>query len=296
MRMAVDRGFTPVVIIGAPRSGTNMLRDVITTHPRLVTWPCDEINYIWRHGNRSWPTDEIPAGRATPRVKDFIRDSFTSLSKRHWEADFLVEKTCANSLRVPFVDAVLPDARYLFLVRDGRDVLASAMERWTGDADLVYLLKKARYVPVADLPYYGSRFFINRVRRLMSRERQAPSWGPRFEGMDDVIADGGLPAVCAAQWSRCVDLAQAALEDIGPDRVLTLRYEDIAANPGGEMGRVATFLGIDPSAMKVGSVSTKSVGRWKQSVNERDLEIGMRYMQPTLSRLGYAPPSATGSV
>ena len=41
----------PVVIIGAARSGTNMLRDVLVKLPGVGTWPCDEINYIWRHGN-----------------------------------------------------------------------------------------------------------------------------------------------------------------------------------------------------------------------------------------------------
>ena len=55
-----------LVIIGAPRSGTNMLRDVLTSFDGIGTWPCDEINYIWRHGNVRYPSDEIPADRATP--------------------------------------------------------------------------------------------------------------------------------------------------------------------------------------------------------------------------------------
>ena len=43
------------MIIGAARSGTNMLRDVLTSLDGVDTWPCDEINYIWRHGNIRWP-------------------------------------------------------------------------------------------------------------------------------------------------------------------------------------------------------------------------------------------------
>ena len=39
----------PVIIIGAGRSGTNMLRDLLAQLPQFSTWPCDEINYIWRH-------------------------------------------------------------------------------------------------------------------------------------------------------------------------------------------------------------------------------------------------------
>ncbi|MDN5869901.1 MAG: sulfotransferase [Nitrococcus sp.] len=36
--------YQPVVIIGAPRSGTNMLRYVLTPIPGVRTWRCAEIN------------------------------------------------------------------------------------------------------------------------------------------------------------------------------------------------------------------------------------------------------------
>ena len=51
-----------VIIIGAPRSGTNMLRDALTALPDCGTWPCDEINYVWRHGNVGFPSDEFRVG------------------------------------------------------------------------------------------------------------------------------------------------------------------------------------------------------------------------------------------
>ena len=53
-----------VIIIGAPRSGTNILRDVLTSFDGICTWPCDEINYIWRHGNAKYPSDELLAANA----------------------------------------------------------------------------------------------------------------------------------------------------------------------------------------------------------------------------------------
>ncbi len=59
----------------------------------------------------------------------------------------VVEKTCATSLRVEFVRAVLPDAKYVFITRDGLDAAASAMERWHAPLDLRYTAAKARFVP-----------------------------------------------------------------------------------------------------------------------------------------------------
>ena len=75
-------GRQDLIIIGAPRSGTNMLRDVLVRFPGVATWPCDEINYIWRHGNLRYPSDEFPAERADARVQRYIRAQFDWVEKR----------------------------------------------------------------------------------------------------------------------------------------------------------------------------------------------------------------------
>ena len=118
-----------VVIIGAPRSGTNMLRDVLTSLPGYGTWGCDEINLLWRHGNRDHPSDELRAEQATPQVQRYLRKAFDQV-RRNTGQQAVVEKTCANSLRIGFVRRVLPEARFLFIVRDGFDASTSAVRRW----------------------------------------------------------------------------------------------------------------------------------------------------------------------
>ena len=89
--------FTPVIIIGAGRSGTNAVRDMICSLPDFATWPCDEINPIWRHGNVLHPTDAIPPELATPAIRHFIRTQFVREWERLGRPKFLVEKTCANA-------------------------------------------------------------------------------------------------------------------------------------------------------------------------------------------------------
>ena len=198
--------YRPFVIIGAPRSGTNMLRDVLCTFNRVSTWPCDEINYIWRHGNIRYPSDEIPESRATPGVRSYIRGQFAKLAKTE-DCDYVVEKTCANSLRVPFVDAVVPEAKYVFIYRDGIDATGSAKLRWTAKLDIPYILEKMRFVPKIDLPYYGLRYFWARVYRLISREKRLAFWGPALDDMPTILQKHTLNEVCALQWQRCVDKA-----------------------------------------------------------------------------------------
>ncbi|HLU36046.1 MAG TPA: sulfotransferase [Thermomicrobiales bacterium] len=279
-----------VVIVGAARSGTNMLRDVLTQLPGFATWPCDEINYIWRYGNRSHPTDELKPEHAKPVVRSYIRSQFDKIARRT-KASTVVEKTCANSLRVGFVDAVLPEAKYIFIYRDGRDVVASALKRWRAPFEPRYILSKARFVPVTDLPYYASRYIGNRVYRLVSREKRLAFWGPQFEGIEQALKTRTLPEVAAIQWTRSVEKALDAFAAIDSRRVHCVRYEDFVSDPGSEMRRLGLFLGqeiaLDATQSLIEGVSPRSVGKWKQDLDDRTLRLVLPHLEGTLERIGY---------
>ena len=282
--------YQPIIIIGAARSGTNMLRDVLTQLPGFGTWPCDEINYIWRHGNHRKLTDEFSPELATAEIQSFIRTAFAKLAKKQ-ALFYVVEKTCANSLRVAFVNRVLPNAKFIFIVRDGRDVIASAQKRWVASLDIPYILRKARFVPPQDIPYYASQYIGNRVYRLLSREHRLAFWGPRFEGMEKVLNQYSLPEVCALQWQRCVKIAEHDLSQIELTRIHQLRYEDLVANPLKELSSISTFLKVDISAQYsknlIQGISTDSVGRWKQELNPNTLKLIQPLIQDTLKHYGY---------
>ncbi|MCP4572457.1 MAG: sulfotransferase [bacterium] len=264
----------PVIIVGAARSGTNMLRDALTSLPGFTTWPCDEIPFVWRHGNRAHPDDEFPPDLATEPVRRFVRWAFA----RQGRSDsLLVEKTCANSLRLGFVDRVLPEARFLVIERDGPDAVASAMKRWRAGFDLGYSLAKARFVPPSDLPYYGFRFLANRLRRLTTRDRRLSVWGPIFAGMRDLPRDILLAELAARQWHRCVERTRTDLSQVDPARVLRLRYEEFVADPAVQLAGAAEFLGAAPPAAAVAAavagVRTTSVGKGRQSLAPGELDL-----------------------
>jgi len=234
----------PVIIIGAPRSGTNILRDALTRLPPLATWPCDEINLIWRHGNVRHPNDELSPDLATPEVRRYLHGRFERLALRHG-GKRVVEKTCANSLRVDFVERVFPEATYLFIIRDAIDAIASSMRRWTAPIDLGYTLRKLRYAPLGDIPYYAMRFAANRWHRLTAGDRRLATWGPVFDGMREIAATAPLEEICAMQWARCVGRAEDALVALSPQRVLRLEYEDLATHPCDAVDEICDFLEID---------------------------------------------------
>ena len=282
--------YHPTIIIGAARSGTNMLRDTLTSLPKIDTWPCDEINYVWRHGNITEPTDELTPKHATPQVKTYLHKSFNHIATKY-TLDFVVEKTCANSLRLGFVHEIFPEAKYLVLIRDGRDVVASALKRWVAPFDLTYTLKKARFVPLSDLPYYGFQYIRNRWHRLTSDEKRVASWGPKFEGMQKVLNSHSLAEVCALQWQKSVNNTERDLAQMAKSQIYKIRYEDFVQNPAEHLKEITDFLGYELQQISVESltdtISTKSIGKWKQDLTAEQQEAVHKILAPTLQFYGY---------
>jgi hypothetical protein len=278
----------PVIVVGAGRSGTNLLRDIICGLPGYATWPCDEINYIWRHGNRTATTDELTVADARPEVVRYVRRKFAAQQRRVHGAT-VVEKTCATTLRVGFAHRIFPDARFVVIVRDGRDVAVSARARWTAGVAPGYLARKARFVPPTDIAYYASRWARSYAARHWTPEHRVASWGPRFHGMSSAVRTGPLIEVCALQWRRCVEQADRQLADyVAPAAVHRLSYEALAQSPVAEIDRLKAFLELDGGRPEVSpTVDKNRIGIWRRALTDSELQAVEAAAGPMLNRYGY---------
>jgi hypothetical protein len=280
----------PIIIIAAGRSGTKLLRDMLCTHSKLVTWPCDEINPLWRFGSARYPTDELPPERATSKVKHYIRSKFERVLSRYG-GERVVEKTCANSLRVDYVYGIFPEAQFIHLIRDGRDVASSARHRWTGAAGIRYTLRKARWVPLQDMPHYAIEFVKKRLYRRFNRERKVKSWGPRFSGIDALVRTMSLIEVCGVQWVKSIEASRGSFENIPSSQVFEIRYEELARRPIEMFKKIFEFCGLEFQKQSQSFIQTavtdRNIGKWRYDLSEDDLAMVMPHIQPVLKREGY---------
>jgi len=283
--------YQPIIIIGAPRSGTNMLRDVLTRLPNVGTWPCDEINYIWKHGNISYPSDEFPPDLARQNVKRYIRNKFKEIAKK-WNSNIVVEKTCANSLRVGFVDCIIPEARYVFIKRNGIDAIASIIRRWKAKLDIPYILRKSKYVPLADIPYYATQYLKNRLYRIASNEKRLAYWGPKIEGMESLLKSYDLETVCALQWKKCVDSATKAFKNMLSRKYIEVSYEDFVRNPKEEMKKIVHFLGLNVNELvlekAVYDVNDRNIGKGYKELKRETIDRLLPLIEDTMKHHRYA--------
>jgi len=236
----------PIVILGAARSGTKILRDTLAEAMGVGMVPYD-VGYVWRYGNESRPDDCLAATDVRPRTRRLVR-SF--LARYADDRGVVVEKTVGNTLRVPFVAEVLPEADFVHVVRNGVDVAMSARREWHKSPDARYLLAKARHFPIRLVPTYGRKFLVGAVASRIGRRGHVNTWGPRYPGIDGDLVREGLLTVSARQWRESVTRASHDLTAV-PGRVVQVRYEELVAAPETTLAGIIDQLGqsVDPGPL-----------------------------------------------
>jgi hypothetical protein len=281
--------FKPIILIGAARSGTKMLRDVIAVHPQIDRVPYD-VNYIWRMGNDALPHDELSPSKLTPQIRQNIINEFTR--EHSTGKPYLIEKTVSNTLRVPFIEAVFPNALYVHLTRDGIDVIESVKREWVKPPDWKYIMGKARSFPISKAPGYAFSYGLQTIRKTLSRNSapaKAGTWGPRYIGIDEDVARYTILQVCAHQWVHSVETPARDLAAIPAERVIDVRYEEFVRDPAGHLEKIAAFIGIDaePYTAAASTVTTSNISKGRSALGEEQLASIRPIIAASMARLGY---------
>lgn len=271
----------PVFLIGAARSGTKFLRNLIAADSQVREIPFD-VNFLWRRGNESFPHDGLPEKLASPEVIADLRERLPRLAKASGGSIFL-EKTVSNALRIAFIRKVFPEAKFIHLIRDGKSVVESVHRVWDEPTSLKYKLQKLRYFPVTDFRY-GWWFLTN------TRKRPARVWGPRYEGIDQDLSTLSRLEVCGRQWLRCVDCATQELEQVPEDHKREVRYENLVMDRAVSES-IAEFLDIsDPTPILQhydSVVEQDKIGKWQGNWDQTQRQRLQSIIGHRLDTLGY---------
>lgn len=178
---------------------------------------------------------------------------------------------------------VLPGAKAVHVIRDGRDVAVSTMHfLWSRSRDEGWLYELSPE---------------ERRKRAAYREGSL--------GEESIFAEERLAAL-ARGWAQETGRAVEQGPKVLGDDYLEVRYEAMAADPEKEVGRILAFLGAKTSetraALEGASAETgKAVerdgsgvqfrkgvaGGWREVFTEEDRRIFAEHARETLARLGY---------
>jgi Sulfotransferase family len=148
------------VIVGVPRSGTTLLRMMIDAHPAVAIPPetgflpaladldpaQDASREAWQiiTGFHTWPDfhldgsalrdtlDRLSPASPAAAARAFYRLYAERFGKSQWG-----DKTPTYGAALPKIASLLPEARFIHIIRDGRDVTLSVRGLWFRPGDSV---------------------------------------------------------------------------------------------------------------------------------------------------------------
>jgi hypothetical protein len=264
----------PVFVIGSPRSGTTALARALGWHPGL--WASKESYFIHElFGNgRLGKVWQRNMDRATPswiREEAVERDEFLGFVGLAVNAIF-----SSRSGGCRWVDQT---PLYTGMAHDLAVMLPGAQ--------FVHILRDGRAVVRSMESFEG--VFTEEQRSRLSHE--VPGW----------VHDFGQ--ACAV-WSEWVETA-LAFEEAHPDRCLTVRNEDLAADPQAGFDHVQAFLRLEPHGGPAEAFSGERVNSsfrherrrpaddWKDWGSARRRQFAER-AGPTLVKAGYISDEQLG--
>ena len=268
----LDKPF--VFVIGAPRSGTSWLHQMLAEHPAVAAMESEELTVFsrylapwalnfdlesrnmaegkWRQG---LPCLFSPA-EFEAEMRRFLSEVYGRLQALNPHATHLVDKHPNYSNHIPLIDRLLPQSRFLHIIRDGREVAVSMMS----------VRKRVGHSP-------------------------------------------GEVRGAATEWHRCITNARKDGAALGASRYMEVRYEDLRKDTAGMLPGILHFCGLsaDPSFVadvarshdiSVRQVSTGDAslnalrgepGRiWQQKMGTAERYIFHRMAGELLQELGYA--------
>jgi hypothetical protein len=234
-----------VFVVGCPRSGTTFTGSALGSLPGFVD--LDEVTPLKAALPRLAGAQEADAARELRAILERVRLLGLARGLRG------VEQTPETSFVLPAALRAYPQAVAVHVLRDGRDVVCSLLERgWfrggRGGAD------DAGHA-------YGSqpRFWVEAERR------------DEFERVSEARR-------AAWAWRRYEGAAKAAR--------VTIRYEQLQDDGAG----LAEPLGVPGSALRAAFAGFRpdSVGRWRRDLSAEQVADVEAEAGPLLGELGYA--------
>ena len=276
-------GNPPVFEVGVGRSGTTILSLMLDAHPRIAI-PYESHFFVEYYQNRDFinrklknsdSREEVIAGILSERyvtawdyapplesidlskctdLAGAIRAVYEAYADHHGK-DIWGDKTPRYISHINVLNDLFPDAKFIHLIRDGRDVALSLMNQWFGPNDLISALQ-----------FWKERALIgDKMLSMLPADRV---FTVKMEKLA-LHPEDTLRNLC-----KFLDI------DFTPE-MLTSFNKNAASKVGGRIGTHHTGLS--------GPLDIGNVTKWDKQLSAADQALAWEYAGSLLEKFGYPP-------
>lgn len=269
----------PVIVIGCSRAGTTLVYKTFSESRELGTLQRETHDFwmaLHHPRDRAWDTHALDARHASAADRDFVTRYFYAWTGRsRW-----VDKNNQNGLCVPYLQALFPDAHFVFVKRSPGDNLNSLIEGWGKPEEFATWSDELPAAVAIDGGRYTRWcFFLADGWRAYTRASIEEVCAFQYEAINQAILNA-RDAVPGGQWSEVF-------------------YEDLVRDPVGEFRRLFTEAGLrftpalEAHCRNVldtpyNAFSAIRLDKWKDGRNRDRIERVMPRVEPVARRMGYS--------
>jgi hypothetical protein len=207
---------------------------------------------------------------------------------------------------------IFPRARFIHILRDGRDVTLSINKEWRRRKDVIRDSKRGNHFNYREAagvvnrwlkkqPFIRDKFralwfethghLINKSLHLNRlRWNDEIGWGPRFKGWEKTFHKHSLLQFNAYQWLKCVERIYESWTKIPSEHKMEVRYERFVGEGETTINDILSFIGLNNYKQYFNSMpklKKDNYGKWRKEFSRGQLnEIGA-ILAPMLIKLGY---------
>lgn len=268
----------PVIVLGCSRAGTTVIYKTLSESPQLGTLQ-RETHDFWVDlhplTEKNWDTHGLDAADASERDRDYVTRYFYSWTGRsRW-----VDKNNQNGLCVPYLQALFPDAVFVYVKRSPGDNLNSLIEGWgKPDKYSTWTEQFPARVAVDNGRYTQWCFFL-------------------AEGWRDYL-NSPIEDVAAFQYQAINRAILAARAQVPASQWVEVFYEDLVRDPVAGYKAIYQGCGLDfTPAVEAHCQQVLSkpydvfgeikLDKWKEGRNRERVERVLERVAPLAREMGY---------
>jgi hypothetical protein len=278
--MGADR---PIFVVGCSRAGTTLVYKTFSESKDLGTLQ-RETHDFWSSmhplAERRWKSHALSATDASHADRDFVVKYFYGRTGHRRFAD----KNNQNGFCIPYLQALFPEAYFVYVKRSPGDNINSLIEGWRRPQEFATWSE--------DLP---ARVCIDDGKIQRWCFFLPPGWRE--------YVNAPLENVCAYQYRSMNEAILHARSAVPPEQWMELRYEDLLRDPVSNFRSAFEKAGLTFTAelethcatvlkRPYNAFSEIRLDKWRDSANRERIERVLPTVRDVARQMGYADLSS----